>query len=187
MIASTYQAASGAGAKAMAELERQVNDIVAGRAPSVEVFPHQIAFNLFPHVDVFLENAYTREEMKMAHETRKIFGDETLRISATCVRVPIYRAHSEALNLEFERDLSPERARELLEAAPGVRVVDDPANNSYPMPLDATGEYDVLVGRIRRDESCENTLDIWVSGDQILKGAALNAVQIAELLAGGED
>jgi len=187
MIASTYQAASGAGAKAMAELERQVNDIIAGRAPSVEVFPHQIAFNLFPHVDVFLENAYTREEMKMAHETRKIFGDETLRISATCVRVPIYRAHSEALNLEFERDLSPERARELLEAAPGVRVVDDPANNSYPMPLDATGEYDVLVGRIRRDESCENTLDIWVSGDQILKGAALNAVQIAELLAGGED
>jgi len=182
MVASTYQAASGAGAKAMAELEAQVNDIVAGSDPVVEVFPHQLAFNLIPHVDAFLDNGYTTEEMKMTYETRKIFGDETLRISATCVRVPVYRAHSEALNLQFEQDLPPELAREILDAAPGVRVVDDTSTNSYPMPLDASGHDDVLVGRIRRDESCENALDIWVSGDQILKGAALNAVQIAEIL-----
>jgi aspartate-semialdehyde dehydrogenase len=150
----------------------------------VEALPQRIAFNLFPHVDVFLENGYTKEEMKFVNESRKIMHHPTLMISATCVRVPVYRAHSESVNIEFERPITPAEARQILSKAPGVKVVDDPANKKYPMPIDATGEYDCLVGRIRQDVSRDDGrgIELFVSGDQLLKGAALNAVQIAELL-----
>lgn len=182
IVAATYQAASGAGAGAMAELRRQVREIEEGREANVSVLPQQIAFNLFPHVDVFLPNGYTKEEMKLVHETRKIFGDETIRVTATCVRVPILRAHSEAVNIETERKLSAEEARRILAKAPGVCVVDEPERKRYPMPLTASGRDEVLVGRIREDISQPNGLDLFIAGDQLLKGAALNAVQIAELL-----
>ena len=182
IVAATYQAASGAGAGAMAELRRQVREIEEGREANVSVLPQQIAFNLFPHVDVFLPNGYTKEEMKLVHETRKIFGDETIRVTATCVRVPILRAHSEAVNIETERKLSAEEARRILAKAPGVCVVDEPERKRYPMPLTASGRDEVLVGRIREDISQPNGLDLLIAGDQLLKGAALNAVQIAELL-----
>jgi len=185
IVVSTYQAASGAGAKAMAELEEQTAKLLRGETSvHAEALPQRIAFNLFPHVDVFLENGYTKEEMKFQHESRKIMHHPTLKISATCVRVPIYRAHSEAINLEFERPMTPGEARAILAKAPGVQVVDDPANKKYPMPIDASGMYDCLVGRIRQDVSRDDGrgLELFVSGDQLLKGAALNAVQIAELL-----
>ena len=184
IVAATYQAASGAGAGAMAELRRQVREIEEGREANVSVLPQQIAFNLFPHVDVFLPNGYTKEEMKLVHETRKIFGDETIRVTATCVRVPILRAHSEAVNIETERKLSAEEARRILAKAPGVCVVDEPERKRYPMPLTASGRDEVLVGRIREDISQPNGLDLFIAGDQLLKGAALNAVQIAELVIG---
>jgi len=185
IVVATYQAASGAGAKAMAELEEQTAKILRGeKNVKAEALPQRIAFNLFPHVDVFLDNGYTKEEMKFVNESRKIMHAPNLMVSATCVRVPVYRAHSEAVNLEFERPMSVKQVRELLAKAPGVKVVDDTANKRYPMPIDATGEYDCLVGRIRQD--CSRTdgrgIDLFVSGDQLLKGAALNAVQIAELL-----
>jgi aspartate-semialdehyde dehydrogenase len=185
IVVSTYQAASGAGAKAMAELEEQTAQILKGiKNVKAEALPQRIAFNLFPHVDVFLDNGYTKEEMKFVNESRKIMHAPNLMVSATCVRVPIYRAHSEAVNLEFERPMSVDRVRDLLAKAPGVKLVDDPANKRYPMPIDASGQYDCLVGRIRQD--CSRTdgrgIDLFVSGDQLLKGAALNAVQIAELL-----
>jgi aspartate-semialdehyde dehydrogenase len=185
IVVATYQAASGAGAKAMAELEQQTAKVLRGeKNVKAEALPQRIAFNLFPHVDVFLDNGYTKEEMKFVNESRKIMHAPNLMVTATCVRVPVYRAHSEAVNLEFERPMSVDQVRDLLAKAPGVKVVDDTANKRYPMPIDASGEYDCLVGRIRQD--CSRTdgrgIDLFVSGDQLLKGAALNAVQIAELL-----
>jgi aspartate-semialdehyde dehydrogenase len=185
IIVSTYQAASGAGAKAMAELEEQTAKLIRGeKEVHATALPQRIAFNLFPHVDVFLDNGYTKEEMKFVNESRKIMHHPTLMISATCVRVPIYRAHSEAVNIEFERPMAPAEAREIIRGAPGVKLVDDPANKKYPMPIDASGMYDCLVGRIRQDVSRDDGrgIELFVSGDQLLKGAALNAVQIAELL-----
>lgn len=185
IVVSTYQAASGAGAKAMAELEEQTAKLIRGeKQVHATALPQRIAFNLFPHVDVFLENGYTKEEMKFVNESRKIMHHPTLKISATCVRVPVYRAHSEAVNIEFERPMTPAEAREIISKAPGVKLVDDPANKKYPMPIDASGMYDCLVGRIRQDVSRDDGrgLELFVSGDQLLKGAALNAVQIAELL-----
>ena len=186
MVVATYQAASGAGAKAMAELESQTALALQGAAmPAPQALPQRIAFNLFPQVDVFLDNGYTKEEMKFVHESRKIMHAPSLRVSATCVRVPVLRAHSESANLEFERPMSAEEARRILSRAPGVRLVDEPARHRYPMPVDASGQDDVLVGRIRQDGSRDDGrgLELFVSGDQLLKGAALNAVQIAEILA----
>lgn len=184
LIASTYQAASGAGAKGMAELIEQTRQILNGEAIEPKAFAHRIAFNLIPHIDSFMPNGYTKEELKMLNESRKMLHLPELMLSCTSVRIPALRAHSEALNLEFEDDITPEEARAILETAPGVTVVDDPEAKRYPMPVDATEKYDVLVGRIRQDISRNDKkgLDIFVSGDQILKGAALNAVQIAELL-----
>ncbi|MCX6357503.1 MAG: aspartate-semialdehyde dehydrogenase [Candidatus Aureabacteria bacterium] len=184
IVVATYQAASGAGAGAMAELRKQYCEIEAGKKPVVAALPQQIAYNLFPHIDGFLPNAYTKEEMKMVHETHKIFGDDSIRITATCVRVPVLRAHSEAVNIETERKLTAGDVRRILATAPGVKLVDDIAKNLYPMPIMASGQDDVLVGRIREDISQEKGIDIFISGDQLLKGAALNAVQIAELLIG---
>jgi aspartate-semialdehyde dehydrogenase len=185
IVVATYQAASGAGAKAMTELEEQTAKVLRGEKDvKAEALPQRIAFNLFPHVDVFLDNGYTKEEMKFVNESRKIMHAPNLMVSATCVRVPVYRAHSEAVNIEFERPMSVDQVRDILAKAPGVKLVDDPANKRYPMPIDASGEDDCLVGRIRQD--CSRTdgrgIDLFVSGDQLLKGAALNAVQIAELL-----
>ena len=185
LIASTYQAASGGGAPAMQELLDQTREVLNG-AERVEpkVMAQQIAFNLFPHIDSFQPNGYTKEELKMVNETRKIMHIPNLMLTCTSVRVPVLRAHSESLNLEFENEITPEEAREILSKAPGVIVRDDPANKIYPMPIDATGKYDVLVGRIRQDISRNDKrgLEIFVSGDQLLKGAALNAVQILETL-----
>lgn len=184
IVAATYQAASGAGAKGMHELIEQAREVLDGKQANPVAFAHQIAFNLIPHIDAFKENGYTKEELKMLNESRKMLHLPELLVSCTCVRIPVLRAHSEALNLEFENEITPEEARAIIEAAPGVQLVDDPANKRYPMPLDATEKYDVLCGRIRQDVSRNDRrgLDIFVSGDQVLKGAALNAVQIAELL-----
>ncbi|MDD4868948.1 MAG: aspartate-semialdehyde dehydrogenase [Kiritimatiellae bacterium] len=185
IVVATYQAASGAGAKAMMELEQQTADVLKGiKSLKVEALPQRIAFNLFPQVDAFLENGYTKEEMKFQNESRKIMHAPELKVSATCVRVPVLRAHSEAVNLEFEKPITAMQAREILEKAPGVKVIDDPANRRYPMPIDASGMYDCLVGRIRQDISRDDGrgLELFISGDQLLKGAALNAVQIAEVL-----
>ncbi len=185
LIASTYQAASGAGAKGMQELEDQMRQLVAGETPTVSAFQYQLLGNLIPHIDKFDEtNWYTLEELKMRNEARKMLHAPDLMVSCTSVRVPIPRAHSESLNLEFEEEITPEEARALLNAAPGVEVVDDPLANRYPMPLDATAKYNVLAGRIRQDISRTDKrgLDMFVSGDQLLRGAALNAVEIAEEL-----
>ena len=185
LIASTYQAASGAGAKGMQELEDQMREIVEGKAPTVAAFQHQLTYNLIPPIDKFDEtNWYTLEELKMRNEARKMLHAPDLMVSCTSVRVPIPRAHSESLNLEFEEEITPDEARALLNAAPGVEVVDDPLANRYPMPLDATAKYNVLAGRIRQDISRNDKrgLDMFVSGDQLLRGAALNAVEIAEEL-----
>jgi aspartate-semialdehyde dehydrogenase len=186
VVVSTYQAASGAGAGAMAELKKQISEIGEGKDATVSVLPQQIAYNLFPHVDVFLPNGYTKEEMKMVLETRKIFGDESINVTATCVRVPVLRAHSEAVNMETERKLTPMDVRRILSDAPGVKVLDDTSKPIYPMPLLATGRDEVLVGRIREDVSQANGIEMFISGDQLLKGAALNAVQIAELVISGK-
>ena len=185
LVASTYQAASGAGAPGLAELEDQIRDYAAGRPLTVKAFQHQLMYNLIPHIDKFDEtNWYTLEELKMRNEARKMLHHHDLMLSCTCVRVPIARAHSESLNLEFEQDITPEEAREILAASEGVRVVDDPLNGGYPMPLDATAKYDVLAGRIRQDISRNDKkgLEMFISGDQLLRGAALNAVEIAEHL-----
>ncbi|KJH69683.1 aspartate-semialdehyde dehydrogenase [Aliterella atlantica] len=182
IVAATYQSASGAGARAMEEVKNQSQEILQGKAPTSEVFPYPIAFNLFPHNSPMTANGYCEEELKMVNETRKIFNAPQLRITATCVRVPVLRAHSEAINLEFEQPLSVEEAKEILSQSKGVRIVEDWQANYFPMPIDATGEDDVLVGRIRLDISHPNGLELWLCGDQIRKGAALNAVQIAELL-----
>ena len=205
IFAATYQAVSGSGSRGVEELTRQtkawatdnqscsrrpagdalssrVNESSASPSESTTVFPHPIAFNLLPHVDSFLETGYTKEEVKMQDETRKIMHSPELRVSATCVRVPIYRAHSVAVSAEFERPLSVEQAREVLSKAPGLELVDEPYSNRYPMPLSVSGKDNCQVGRVRLDCAFENGLSFWVSGDQLLKGAALNAVQIAELL-----
>ena len=185
LIASTYQAASGAGAPGLNELEDQIHAYAKGETLTVKAFQHQLMYNLIPHIDKFDEtNWYTLEELKMRNEARKMLHLPELRLSCTCVRVPIARAHSESLNLEFENDITPEEAREILKGAEGVKVVDDPLNGGYPMPLDATAKYDVLAGRIRQDLSRDDKkgLEMFVSGDQLLRGAALNAVEIAEHL-----
>ena len=182
MIVSTYQATSGAGAKGMQELEDQTRNVLAGGQAGHEVFAHPIVFNLIPHIDSFQDNGYTKEEMKVVWETHKIFGDDTLKISCTAVRIPTMRAHSEAITLELERPADPDDVRELLRRSPGVKVVDDPASKLYPMPLTSSAEYDVEVGRIRASLVFDGGIELFVSGDQLLKGAALNAVQIAEYL-----
>jgi len=182
VVVSTYQAVSGGGLAAMNELKYQVAAINKGEEPEVAVFPYQIAFNLIPHIDVFQENDYTKEEMKMAWETQKMFHDDNIKVSATAVRVPVYRSHSEAITIETEKELTPDKARELLAAAPGVIVIDDIENKKYPMPLYSSDTDEVYVGRIRKDISAENSLCLWVVADQIRKGAATNAVQIAELV-----
>jgi len=182
IFASSYQAVSGTGAKAIVELERQVGQVVRGEKVTLEVYPHQIAFNVLPQVDSFLDTGYTKEEMKMENEGRKIMHHPTFRASVTCVRVPVYRAHSVAVSAEFEKPVTVEAARAVLRKAPGLDVLDDPANHGYPMPLFAAGKYNCEVGRIRKDCAIDNGLAFWVCGDQLLKGAALNAVQIAEEL-----
>lgn len=182
IVAATYQSASGAGARAMEEMKDQATAILQGQTPKTDIFPYPLAFNLFPHNSALNDQGYCEEEMKMVNETRKIFGDPDIRISPTCVRVPVLRAHSEALNLEFAQPFSVSKAREILAAAPGVKLVEDWQANYFPMPMEATGRDEVLVGRIRQDISGPNGLELWLSGDQIRKGAALNAVQIAELL-----
>jgi aspartate-semialdehyde dehydrogenase len=193
VFAATYQAVSGSGTKGVEELAQQVGhatadaDDPASTPPATTparatVFPHPIAFNLLPHVDSFLENGYTKEEVKMQDETRKIMHLPTLRVSATCVRVPVYRAHSVAVTAEFVRPVSIQQAREILSKAPGLELVDEPHSNRYPMPLNVAGKDNCQVGRVRLDCALDNGLSFWVSGDQLLKGAALNAVQIAELL-----
>ncbi|MCK5471887.1 aspartate-semialdehyde dehydrogenase [Candidatus Gracilibacteria bacterium] len=182
VIVSTYQATSGAGAEGMAELENESKKYLAGEEIKNEIFAHPIPFNLIPHIDVFQDNGFTKEEMKVTWETRKIFGNDELKISCTAVRIPTFRAHAEACTIETEKPITPEAAREILEKAPGVKVVDDPEKLEYPMPLNATKKYDVEVGRIRSSLVFENGLDFFVCGDQLLKGAALNAVQIAEVL-----
>ena len=185
LVAATYQAASGAGAPGLEELENQIHDYAAGKPLTVKAFQHQLMYNLIPHIDKFDEtNWYTLEELKMRNEARKMLHHPGLKLSCTCVRVPIARAHSESLNLEFEEEITPEEARQILAGCEGVKVVDDPLNGGYPMPLDATAKYDVLAGRIRQDISRDDKkgLEMFVSGDQLLRGAALNAVEIAEHL-----
>ena len=189
IVVSTYQAVSGGGKEAMAELEEQVKAINEGREVVANILPgaslakhYQIAFNLIPQIDVFKENLYTKEEMKMIDETKKIMSDDSLRITATTVRVPVYRSHAESVNVEFENEISVEKAREVLAAFPGVTLTDNPDEQVYPMPLETSGKNDVEVGRIRKDYSIDNGLNFWVCGDQIRKGAALNALQIAEYM-----
>jgi aspartate-semialdehyde dehydrogenase len=184
LVVSTYQAVSGAGAWGLYELDAQVKSYAAGEPIKKEKFPHQIVNNIFSHNSKVAENGYNEEEMKMVLETRKIFGDPKIMVTATCVRVPVPRAHSESINIEFERPMTPDEVRRILAKAPGVRIVDDPAANYFPMPLEASGQDLVLVGRIRQDISREDGrgIEMFVSGDQIRKGAATNAVQIAEKL-----
>ncbi|MBN2313636.1 MAG: aspartate-semialdehyde dehydrogenase [Sedimentisphaerales bacterium] len=184
MIVSTYQAASGAGQSAMLELEEQTREVLAGKKPTCKAFAYQIAFNVFSHDSALGPNGYNQEEMKMVHETRKIFDCPDIAITCTCIRIPVLRAHCESINLEFKDPITPDQVRDLLSTAPGVAVMDDREHNRFPMPIDASGKDDILVGRIRQDESIpENRgINIWVAGDQLRKGAALNAVQIAEKL-----
>jgi len=182
VVVSTYQAVSGTGKNAMDELTEQTRNLLTFQEVTPEVYPHRIAFNCFPHIGSFLENGYTEEEMKMVHETHKIMEDPNIRVSATTVRIPVFYGHSEAVNIQTERKLSAKEARVLLFQAPGVRVMDNPDERIYPMPSEAAGINDTLVGRIREDISNENGLDLWIVADNIRKGAALNTVQIAELL-----
>ncbi len=182
IVVATYQSASGAGARAMEEVKIQSQDILAGKEPVTEIFPYPLAFNLFPHNSPLNSFGYCEEEMKMVNETRKIFNDRALRVNATCIRVPVLRAHSEAINLEFYTPIKPDEAKDILKLAPGVKIVEDWQANYFPMPIEASGQDEVLIGRIRQDISHQCGLDLWLCGDQIRKGAALNAVQIAELL-----
>lgn len=182
VVVSTYQAVSGTGQKAIFELEQQVLAIYNQRPIEKKVYPHQIAFNCLPHIDVFLENGYTKEEMKMVNETKKIMEDYSIKVTATTVRVPVFYGHSESVNIEFEKDIAPEEARKILEKAPGVKVIDDPSKNLYPLAIDAAGKDETFVGRIRRDDTVPHGLNMWIVADNIRKGAALNAVQIAEVL-----
>ncbi len=182
IFAASYQAVSGTGAQAIEELRSQVQAIAAGQPVEHKVYPHQIAFNVIPHVDSFLETGFTKEEMKMQNEGRRIMHHPTFKASVTCVRVPVYRAHSVAVSAEFEKPVSLDKARQALANFPGIEIVDDPADNKYPLPLNCAGKDDCQVGRLRLDAALDNGLAFWVSGDQLLKGAALNAVQIAELI-----
>lgn len=182
VVVSTYQSASGAGARAMEELKQLSKVVLDGGTPVSEVLPHPLAFNLFLHDSPLQENSYCEEEMKMVNETRKIMGLKDLPLTATCVRVPVLRAHSEAVNIAFDQPFPVEEARSLLKQAPGVELIEDVASNRFPMPTDVTGRDPVAIGRIRQDISDPNALELWLCGDQIRKGAALNAVQIAELL-----
>jgi aspartate-semialdehyde dehydrogenase len=183
VVVSTYQSVSGAGKEAMEELRDQTAGALKGEAPKPEHIKHPIAFNLVPAIDVFLDNGYTKEEMKMTNETRKILGDAAFALTATAVRVPVLVGHSEAVNVEFASPVSPEAAKKALAAADGVVVMDDPATHTYPRPMETAGTDPVYVGRIRGDVSCDNGLNLWVVADNLRKGAALNAVQIAESLA----
>lgn len=182
VVVSTYQAVSGTGKNAIEELTEQTRNLLTFQEVTAEVYPHRIAFNCFPHIGSFLENGYTEEEMKMVHETHKIMEDPNIRVSATTVRIPVFYGHSEAVNIQTERKLSAKEARVLLFQAPGIRVMDNPDERIYPMPSEAAGINETLVGRIREDISIENGLDLWIVADNIRKGAALNTVQIAELL-----
>ncbi len=182
IVVSTYQAVSGTGKRAIQELEDQVLAIYNNKDVQKQVYPHQIAFNCLPHIDVFFENGYTKEEMKMVNETKKIMEDDSIRVTATTVRVPVFYGHSEAVNIETEKKLTVAQVREILSKAPGVRVVDNPKKLEYPLAIDAAGKDETFVGRIREDESIPNGINLWVVADNIRKGAALNAVQIAEIL-----
>ena len=180
LVISTYQAVSGTGAKAIKELDQQVKDYVEGNEMKASVYPYQIAFNCLPHIDSFLDNGYTKEEMKMVNETRKIFEDDQIGITATAVRVPVYYGHSESVNIETRSKITAAEVKELMENAPGVKLTDDLNNLKYPLATDCAGKFETLVGRIREDDSIDNGINLWVVSDNILKGAALNAVQIAE-------
>lgn len=182
IVVSTYQSVSGTGRRAIRELESQVLAIYNNKEVKKEVYPHQIAFNCLPHIDVFLENGYTKEEMKMVNETRKIMEDDSIRVTATTVRVPVFYGHSESVNIETERKITADEVREILSRAPGVVVVDNPKEAQYPLAIDAAGRDETFVGRIREDESIPNGINMWIVADNIRKGAALNAVQIAEIL-----
>ena len=182
VVVSTYQAVSGTGQKAIKELEQQVLAIYNMKTIEKKVYPHQIAFNVLPHIDSFLDTGYTKEEMKMVNETKKIMEDDSIAVTATTVRVPVFYGHSESVNIEFEREMTPDMARKLLKKAPGIKVVDDPAKNKYPLAIDAAGKDDTYVGRIRIDDTVKYGLNMWIVADNIRKGAALNAVQIAEAL-----
>ncbi len=183
IVVSTYQAVSGTGKKAVDELRDQTRAVLDGQEPSNRVYPHRIAFNCLPHIDAFLESGYTKEEMKMVNETRKILEDDSIRITATTVRVPVFYGHSESVNVETRDPIPPQDVRRLLDSAPGVTVVDNPSENRYPLAVDAAGKDDTFVGRIRADESVANGINMWVVSDNIRKGAATNAVQIAQILA----
>ena len=183
IVVSTYQAVSGTGTQAIAELEEQVKAYAAGAPMRKNVYPHQIAFNCLPHIDSFLDSGYTKEEMKMVNETRKIFEDPSIGVTATTVRVPVFYGHSESVNIETDKKISATEVKALLASASGVKVVDEPSLSLYPMALDCAGKFETLVGRIREDESIEKGINLWVVADNILKGAALNAVQIAEIVA----
>ncbi|MBO4316810.1 MAG: aspartate-semialdehyde dehydrogenase [Mailhella sp.] len=186
VVVSTYQAVSGTGQKGISELEKQVRDMFNGKDPEIKVYPHRIAFNCLPHIDVFMDNDYTKEEMKMVNETVKIMEDPRVKVTATCVRVPVFYSHSESVNIETEKKLTAKDVRAILATAPGVQVYDNPAENMYPLASDTAGEDEVFVGRIREDETVENGINMWIVADNVRKGAALNAVQIAEeLLARG--
>ena len=182
VVVSTYQSVSGTGQKAIDELDLQTRAILNFKEHEKKVYPHVIAFNCLPHIDVFLENGYTKEEMKMVNETQKIFEDDTIGITATTVRVPVFYGHSESINIEMKENVTADDVRALLEKSPGIKVVDDPGNNIYPMAIDAAGQDLTLVGRIRNDESIPNCVNMWVVADNIRKGAATNTVQIAEVL-----
>jgi aspartate-semialdehyde dehydrogenase len=182
IVVTTFQSVSGTGKEAMDELLEESRDLLSFKEVTPSVYPHQIAFNCLPHIDDFLATGYTKEEMKMLHETRKIMGDDTIQVTATTVRVPVYVGHSESVNIETESKLSANEARAILAEAPGVMVYDDPSHTIYPTPLDVAGKDDVYVGRIREDESIPNGLNLWIVADNLRKGAALNAVQIAEAL-----
>ena len=182
VVVSTYQSVSGSGQKAIDELKNQTRDLFSGNEVKVNVYPHQIAFNCLPHIDKFLENGYTKEEIKMVNETRKILGDDSVQVCPTTVRVPVFYSHSEALNIETEGPITGSAVKALLKAQSGISVVDDPQNNEYPLAIEGEDKNEVFVGRIRDDISCERAVNLWVVSDNLRKGAALNAVQIAELL-----
>ena len=182
VVVSTYQAVSGTGKRAIKELEDQVLAIYNNREVTKQVYPHQIAFNCLPHIDVFFDSGYTKEEMKMVNETKKIMEDNSIRVTATTVRVPVFYGHSESVNIETEKKITADQVRDILSKAPGVKVVDNPKKNEYPLAIDAAGKDETFVGRIREDESIPNGINLWVVSDNIRKGAALNAVQIAEIL-----
>jgi aspartate-semialdehyde dehydrogenase len=182
IVVSTYQAVSGTGKKAIEELALQTCAIMNSQEPVIKVYPYQIAFNCLPHIDVFMDNGYTKEEMKMVRETKKIMNDPDIAVTATTVRVPVFNAHSESVNVETKKKISADECRKLLSGAPGIRVVDNPQEKLYPLAIKASGGDDTLVGRIREDESIPNGINMWVVADNIRKGAALNAVQIAEIL-----